>query len=98
MCAVERQRLDLVRETPPHDGDTGGPQAGANLLPGYRRTCALSYRGVLGCLIECGGSVDDALGPQIGGVRAARRAEEMLPTALQPVVERAPVREVEVRQ
>src|SRR6058998_1344360 len=43
-------------------------------------------------------SVDDAPRPQIGGVRAARRPEEMLPAALQLPVEGAPIREVEVRQ
>src|SRR5438046_2632716 len=34
----------------------------------------------------------------ITGVRAARRPEEMLPAALHPAVEAAPIREVEVRQ
>ena len=43
-------------------------------------------------------SVDDPLRPQIGGMPAARRPEEVLPTALHPAVEGAPVREVEVRQ
>src|SRR2546428_12302774 len=44
------------------------------------------------------GSVDDALRPQIGGLRAARRPEEMLSAALHTAVEGALIREVEVRQ
>jgi len=44
------------------------------------------------------GSVDDALRPQVGGVRTARRPEEVLPAALHPPVEAAPIREVEARQ
>src|SRR5439155_15011963 len=43
-------------------------------------------------------SLDDPLRPQIGGVRADWRPEEMLPPALHPPVEAAPIREVEVRQ
>src|SRR2546428_5317354 len=45
-----------------------------------------------------GGSVDDALRPQIGGVRACRRPEEVLPPPLHPAVEGASVPEVETRQ
>ncbi len=48
--------------------------------------------------MESAGSLDDPLRPEIGGVRAARRAEEVLPAALHPAVEGPPVREVEVRQ
>src|SRR5438876_10331467 len=48
--------------------------------------------------MESAGSVDDALRPQIGGVRVGRRPEEMLPTTLHPAVEGPPVREVEARQ
>src|SRR5438477_7936187 len=48
--------------------------------------------------MESAGSVDDPLRPQIGGVRAGRRAEEVLSAALHPAVEDAPVPEVEVRQ
>src|SRR5438552_15597580 len=40
-----------------------------------------------------GESLDDALRPQIGGVRAGRRAEEMLPPTFQPAVEGVPIRE-----
>src|SRR5437867_5887560 len=40
-----------------------------------------------------GGSVDDALRPQILGVRASRQPEEVLPAALHPAVEGAPIRE-----
>src|SRR5438876_11932734 len=42
--------------------------------------------------MESAGSVDDPLRPQIGGVRAARRPEEMLPAALHPAVEGTPIR------
>src|SRR5947208_9396590 len=47
---------------------------------------------------KCLRSLDDPLRPQIGGVRAGRRPEEMLPAALHPAVEGTPVREVEVCQ
>src|SRR5437016_4920653 len=48
--------------------------------------------------MESAGSVDDPLRPQIGGVRAARRPEKVLPPAFHPPVEGTPVREVEARQ
>src|SRR5437867_2068457 len=65
----------------------GRPPASCESPPGCWSRAFLQWR-----------SVDDALRPQIGGVRAGRRPEEMLPAALHPAVEGTPVCEVEVCQ